>query len=125
MSKSRMPFKIGISDHGRGVFAIHGLPLAPQFREARQEAGLFVHADIGLDFVRFRLGIEDGMQRMQRQIGVPDSVVHIEITGIAVYGMVVAAEVAAVFADIHHARITAVQRRIKGTALGASVPPAT
>ncbi len=110
-------FGPGIGHPGRGWIARHAFMVPPKHREARQPARLFIHADIGLELVGLHFRIQQGLQRFQRAVGVPQPVVHIERARVLVHLVVERTVVLAVFGDVDHALVAAVERCVENPAL--------
>ena len=84
----------------------------------RHPAILFIHAYIRLQHVRFLLRIKQHAQWVLGKIGVPDPVVHIEITITFMYLVVISTVVPAILVNIHHAFVTTIEGCIEGPAPG-------
>ena len=87
-------------------------------RERGHPAALLIHAYIGTDLVLLLLRIKEGLQRMLRAEGVPQTIIDIEVMSVGnVHRMVVTAEVSSVFRDIGHGAEGPVERGIKDRSL--------
>ena len=87
----------------------------------RKPATLFIHAHVRADHVFLLPGIEQQLQGMERPIGVPDSIINIEVMTLRiVHGVVVTAEVLAILGNIGHAAQRTIEGGIEDRALPVS-----
>ena len=99
------------------MVAVHAGVGAADDGERGHDAGLLVHADVGLNLVGFHLRIEQRMQRLQCAVGVPEPVVDVERTRVRVDLVIESAVVAAIFGDVDHAFEAAIERGVEDFAL--------
>ena len=101
-----------------GVVAVHTVGIAEDRGEGRHPSRLAIHTDVGVEFLAFGLRVENGLQGVQRVVGIPRPVVGPEgRTLVGVYIAIPRAVIVAILRDIDHSLVAAVKCRIEGHAL--------
>ena len=80
----------------------HGSPFARSEGKAWHDAALAVHLDQGVNLLHLDIGIQNGMQGFQGNMGIPQPVVDKERLVRRVYLAVPCTEETSVFVDIYH-----------------------
>ena len=99
----------GVGHPYGGIVAGHRRPVAPDDGKGGDVAALAVHLYVGIELILLHFRIENGLQRLQGDMRVPHPVIRIEGTVALVDLMIEGTVVAAVFIDVDHALIAAVQ----------------